>query len=152
MDMHEIRKQNLRAIMVSRFEGKQALLAAALDRPANYISRCLSTSSVPNNRKNIGEDFAREIESTLGLERYQLDLPSLGADASGPAGPLSQAARSTTATMDALSRVKGKATPRSLSVIRRIEKAAQQGSLKEADLVVLEGIVARFEELNSDPS
>ncbi|MBX9753816.1 MAG: helix-turn-helix transcriptional regulator [Pseudomonadaceae bacterium] len=52
--------------------------------------------------------------------------------------------------MAALQRLKGKATPRSLEVINRIEKAAQQGRLKEADLVLLEGIAARFEELNSD--
>lgn len=52
--------------------------------------------------------------------------------------------------MAVLQKLKGKATPRSMEVINRIEKAAQQGRLKEADLVLLEGIAARFEELNSD--
>lgn len=52
--------------------------------------------------------------------------------------------------MAALMRLKGKATPRSLAALDRIEKAAQMGRLKEADLVLLEGIAARFEELNSD--
>jgi hypothetical protein len=51
--------------------------------------------------------------------------------------------------MAALQRLKGKATPRSLAALDRIEKAAQQGRLKEADLVLLEGIAARFEELNT---
>lgn len=51
--------------------------------------------------------------------------------------------------MAALLKLKGKATPRSLDVLKRIEKAAQEGRLKEADLLVLEGIAARFEELNT---
>jgi len=51
--------------------------------------------------------------------------------------------------MAALQRLKGKVTPRSLEALERIEKAALQGLLKEADLVVLEGIAARFEELNT---
>lgn len=51
--------------------------------------------------------------------------------------------------MAALLKLKGKATPRSLDVLKRIEKAALDGRLKEADLLVLEGIAARFEELNT---
>ncbi|SFB48584.1 helix-turn-helix domain-containing protein [Azotobacter beijerinckii] len=51
--------------------------------------------------------------------------------------------------MAALQRLKGKVTPRSLEALQRIEKAALQGLLKEADLVVLEGIAARLEELNT---
>lgn len=72
MDISEIRRSNLRRLMQSRFEGKQARLADALGKSPNYISRCLSASST--SRKNIGEDFAREIESTLGLARYSLDM------------------------------------------------------------------------------
>lgn len=49
----------------------------------------------------------------------------------------------------ALQRLKGRVTPRSLEALERIEKAALQGLLKEADLVVLEGIAARLEELNT---
>lgn len=51
--------------------------------------------------------------------------------------------------MAALQRLKGRVTPRSLEALERIEKAALQGLLKEADLVVLEGIAARLEELNT---
>lgn len=50
----------------------------------------------------------------------------------------------------ALQNLKGVVTPRSLAVIKRIEKAALAGRLKETDLVLLEGIAARFEELNKD--
>lgn len=38
----------------------------------------------------------------------------------------------------------GKTTPRSLDVIRRIEKAASDGLLKEEDLVLLDAIARRF--------
>ena len=50
----------------------------------------------------------------------------------------------------ALQNLKGVVTPRSLAAINRIEKAAIAGRLKETDLVLLEGIAARFEELNKD--
>ncbi|WP_150752701.1 helix-turn-helix transcriptional regulator [Pseudomonas fluorescens] len=66
--------------MKQRFDGKQARLADALGKSANYISRCLSTSMPAASRKNIGEDFAREIEQALGLDRYQLDKAGLPKD------------------------------------------------------------------------
>jgi transcriptional regulator with XRE-family HTH domain len=52
----------------------------------------------------------------------------------------------------ALQKLKGVVTPRSLAVIKKIEAAAIAGRLKETDLVLLEGIAARFEELNRDQS
>lgn len=73
MEISDIRRDNLRALMKQRFDGKQARLADALGRSANYISRCLSTAPSSAGSKNIGEDFARDIEAKLGLERYQLD-------------------------------------------------------------------------------
>ncbi|MCY1397232.1 putative HTH-type transcriptional regulator [compost metagenome] len=83
MDIYDIRRKNLRALMKSRFNGKQALLAAALERPANYISRCLSSSPNPASRKNIGEEFARDIEDRLKLRRHQLDSLDLSAEVQG---------------------------------------------------------------------
>lgn len=73
MEISDIRRENLRALMKQRFDGKQARLADALGKSANYISRCLSTAPSSAGSKNIGEDFARDIEMKLGLERYQLD-------------------------------------------------------------------------------
>lgn len=75
MEISDIRRENLRALMSQRYEGKQARLADALGKSPNYISRCLSTTMSAENRKNIGEEFAREIEEAFGLERYQLDRP-----------------------------------------------------------------------------
>lgn len=73
MEISDIRRENLRALMKQRFDGKQARLADALGKSANYISRCLSTAPSSAGSKNIGEEFARDIEAKLGLERYQLD-------------------------------------------------------------------------------
>ncbi|WP_285355421.1 helix-turn-helix transcriptional regulator [Pseudomonas sp. lyk4-R2A-10] len=73
MEISDIRRENLRTLMKQRFDGRQARLADALGKSANYISRCLSTAQSSAGSKNIGEDFAREIEQKLGLERYQLD-------------------------------------------------------------------------------
>ncbi|HBP5039024.1 TPA: hypothetical protein N0H64_000661 [Pseudomonas aeruginosa] len=52
--------------------------------------------------------------------------------------------------MDALLKLKNKATPRSLDVLRRIEKAAIEGRLKEADMIALDGIATRLEQLNTE--
>lgn len=90
MDISDIRRENLRALMNFRFNGKQVLIAEALEKPSNYISRCLSVSMKPGNRKKIGEDFARQIEQKLGLDRYQLDRPGAflpGASSSNPKEP-----------------------------------------------------------------
>lgn len=52
--------------------------------------------------------------------------------------------------MATLQRLKGKATPRSLEALKRIEEAAMKGHLKEEDIILLEGIAVRFEKLNKN--
>ena len=76
MEISDIRRKNLRLLMTSRFEGKQARIADALGKSANYISRCLANPD-SSGAKKIGEDFAREIEETLALPRYAMDQPGL---------------------------------------------------------------------------
>lgn len=73
MEISDIRRENLRKLMTERFKGKQAAIASALDKSPNYISRCLSAAPGAAGKKNIGEEFAREIENVFGLARYQLD-------------------------------------------------------------------------------
>lgn len=67
MDVYETRRERLRSLITDRFEGIQARLAAAIDRQADYVSRCL------RGTKRIGEEFARHIEKTLGLPDLWLD-------------------------------------------------------------------------------
>ena len=157
MDIAEIRRENLRRLMNEMFEGKQSKIADALEKSPNYISRCLSLTMAAEHRKKIGEDFAREIEEKLRQPRYSLDSPFRalnpgetspevernppGAQADGPEFK---------GVMSSLMKLKGRATPRSLDVLKRIEQAVLDGRIKEEDLVALEGIAKRFEKLNSE--
>lgn len=67
-----IRRANLEALISERFEGKQARLAAAVGRPANYVWRLLTSGP---HAKGIGEEVARLIEDRLGMSPYSLDRP-----------------------------------------------------------------------------
>lgn len=60
--------------MNERFGGKQATIANAVGKPANYVSRVL------NRTKKLGEEMVREFESVLDLPAYWFDgLDDLGA-------------------------------------------------------------------------
>lgn len=97
MDLREVRRRNLQKLMDSEFgvgvRGAQSRLAEKLGKPQNFISRCLADPS-SSGAKNIGEDFAREIEVAFAVERYSLDSP-LGSgsdivDVEGLPAPLAQ--------------------------------------------------------------
>lgn len=81
MDKNEIRRLNLQTLMDREYgvgqRGAKAKLAKRLGKQADYISRCLYPPG-KDGRKNIGEDFAREIEASFKLGSYALDsiLPS----------------------------------------------------------------------------
>lgn len=75
MDLREKRRRNLGILMDREFgnaRGAQTRLAEKLDKPQNFISRCLAEPGKAG-AKTIGEDFAREIEDAFQLERYALD-------------------------------------------------------------------------------
>ncbi|MWV17537.1 XRE family transcriptional regulator [Pseudomonas sp. L-22-4S-12] len=78
MDKNEIRRTNLQALMDREYgvaqRGAKAKLAKRLGKQADYISRCLYPPG-KEGRKNIGEDFAREIEVAFKLGTYSLDSP-----------------------------------------------------------------------------
>ncbi|MBY8934237.1 hypothetical protein [Pseudomonas fluorescens] len=77
MDTFEIRRHNLIALMDRVYgagvRGAKTALAKRLDKQPDYISRCLYPPEKAG-RKNIGEEFARQIENTYGLQRYELDV------------------------------------------------------------------------------
>jgi hypothetical protein len=60
MNTYDIRRKNLQLLITSEYDGVQRKLADAVDRQADYISRCLS------GKKGIGENFARHIEQKCG--------------------------------------------------------------------------------------
>lgn len=71
MDIQEIRRANLAALVQLRFHGNQSALAMAVDRQPSYISRCLAPTG--KHSKPIGEKFARHIEAALELAPGALD-------------------------------------------------------------------------------
>lgn len=94
MDKNEIRRTNLQTLMDRAYgadqRGAKAKLAKRLGKQADYISRCLYPPG-KDGRKNIGEDFAREIEAAFHLERHALDSlltaekrPDAGMNNTGP--------------------------------------------------------------------
>lgn len=91
MDTREVRRHNLKLLMDQAFgvgaRGAQSRLAETLGKPQNFVSRCLADPGRAG-AKTIGEDFAREIERSFGLQPYQLDKPMLGKDAASSEGPL----------------------------------------------------------------
>lgn len=132
MDISEIRRANLQSLMNDRFGGKKAHLADALGKSPSYIARCLSLTIAQENRKKIGEEFARHIESVLKLDRYAMDSVGLGSEN----GSMSVADKA-----KALELV---ASPRSQSALAKIVAAAESGRLTEEDMVLLERLAARI--------
>lgn len=63
----EERRRKLRELRDDRFQGSNTVMAKALGRQPDYISRAL------RGGKTIGEAFAREVESSLGLPARWLD-------------------------------------------------------------------------------
>ncbi len=107
-----------------------------------------------NGKRPISKEMAARIAVLTGIPveayspRLAREIAQLAKSIGEPA--ISSETEGLGVNGSVLAKLKGKATPRSLDVLRRIEKAALEGRLKEADLVALEGIAARFEELNSN--
>lgn len=70
MEIFDVRQRRLRELMRRDYSGKQKLLAAAIERDPNYVSRLLSNGK---HRKNLAEELAREIETKLKLAPGWLD-------------------------------------------------------------------------------
>lgn len=144
MDIPKLRVDALRRLI-----GADSLkdFAERNDLDSSYLSQIL------NGHRNLGEKAARNMEEKIGCKPGVLVSPLITEptkDTDRPAKAVEQATPEAGTNMAALQRLKGKVTPRSLAALNRIEKAAQEGRLKEADIVLLEGIAARFEELNTE--
>jgi len=72
-DIYATRLTRFRQLLDERFGGKQAAIANAVGKPANYVSRVL------NGTKKLGEEMVREFELSLNLPAYWFDgLDDLG--------------------------------------------------------------------------
>lgn len=80
MDLRDIRRANLRALMNHYFpagsRGQQSRFGELLSKPQNLVSRLLMAPE-KKGAKTIGEDLARDVEEALGLDRYAIDDPEL---------------------------------------------------------------------------
>lgn len=71
-DIYATRLERFRLLMDERFGGKQAAIASAVGKPANYVSRVLSGT------KKLGEEMVREFEASLNLPAYWFDGSNAG--------------------------------------------------------------------------
>jgi phage repressor protein C with HTH and peptisase S24 domain len=83
MDIHTIRRENLRALIDSRCNGVDAECARIIDRQASYVSRLLYLPEKAGAKK-MGETIARHIEASFGLPTNAMD--KIGAIAKLDAG------------------------------------------------------------------
>ena len=82
MDIGEIRLQNMLSL-INNYK-TQTEFAAAIDKPASYISQ-LKKGTKPNGDSiSMGSDFARDIEISLGLKRGWMDVLHIKAPKPSP--------------------------------------------------------------------
>lgn len=71
LPIHEIRRRNLENIRDTMFDGNQRKLSDTLGKQPSILTRTLNPDA--SGARGIGNNFAREIESKLGLEAHWLD-------------------------------------------------------------------------------
>ncbi|MGC0151907.1 hypothetical protein ACPRNU_05550 [Chromobacterium vaccinii] len=69
---HTIRRQRLQLLIDEHFKGNRGRFADFLGKQRPQIYRLFSEGE---NRRDIGEDMAREIEEKFGLKKFSLDQP-----------------------------------------------------------------------------
>ena len=74
--LYAVRKANLQAIVLQKFQGNKSAFGRAADVHHNHVNLLLSTNAV--HRRNMGEDLARRIEQKLGLPPMWLDRDHAG--------------------------------------------------------------------------
>lgn len=71
VSIYELRKKNLQEVIFDRFKGNKAAFSRKADVHPNHTNLVLSDN--PEHRRNIGEELARRIESSIGLPPMWLD-------------------------------------------------------------------------------
>lgn len=126
----------------------QLSLADALDISQSGVSHYLNGINPLNAQVAAAFSKLLQVPVDSFSPRLAAEMSTLAQAIRIPAAVKTEPNEQSGTTLAALLRLKGKATPRSLEVLKRIEKAALEGRLQEADLIALEGIAARFEALN----
>jgi len=71
--MQDIRRENLRLLVLEKFDGNRAALARAADTNPNQVNLMLTDNEAI--RRPCGETLARKIEENLGLPTNWMDTP-----------------------------------------------------------------------------
>ncbi|MCR0998684.1 helix-turn-helix domain-containing protein [Serratia rubidaea] len=80
--INDIRRENLRDIINTYFDGKQVRLAEKLENNANLISRWLKPAD-HKDHKSIGDSVARKLEAAANKPKFWLDRDHMLAMAAG---------------------------------------------------------------------
>lgn len=74
MDVAHTRLTNLRTLI--KRAGSQSAFARAVDTAPSYISQIIKRVRLPSGKeRNVGDDFARSIETALNLPHGWMDVP-----------------------------------------------------------------------------
>lgn len=76
MNIYDIRRKNLSALIQSKYENNRSLFARSVDKNVNTINLYLTTNE--SLRRNIGERNARDLERMASLPSGWLDDPASG--------------------------------------------------------------------------
>lgn len=71
VNIYELRKRNLQEVIFEKYKGNKAEFSRKADVHPNHTNLVLTDN--PLHRRNIGEELARRIESTIGLPPMWLD-------------------------------------------------------------------------------
>lgn len=114
-------------------------------------------SSHLNGKRAISKEMASKVALLLGIQvdKFSYRLASEIAEMAMAVGqPVGRSAAEKTGTYRAgqVAELMGLATPRSRAVLQRINQAAIDGRLSEADLDLLDQIATRFESRGQQPA
>ncbi|WP_316365545.1 helix-turn-helix transcriptional regulator [Candidatus Thiodiazotropha sp. CDECU1] len=143
VNIRTIRKENLLA-QIARFGSQRAFADKAGLAPAHV-------SQLVTDRRNMGDEVARRIEKNLNLTDGYMDLQHqqrsypLHLPASGHNRIAENDSEALQALLLKVDQMQQRLTAKTRKVILRIERAAMEGRLSDADWEILERLVDRFE-------
>lgn len=118
MDIKEIRRKNLDGLVRGLGDGNQRKLGELIGKDPSLISQILQGS------RNMGEKLARDIEQSLNMKNGALDE----LDEKKPG----------------IRQLHRTVSKRAFSVIERLKILAQRGDLSDADLDLIERLLAKL--------
>jgi len=121
MNIREIRRQNLAQLIKVHAEGSQRRFSELVGKPPSLISQMI------NDTRGMGEKVAREIESSLPIDKYSLDKE--------PSAPVAGVAETKAQYL----------TLRATVVINRLQKLAENKALTDEDFALIDQLVDRFQ-------